>query len=43
MKTEIQPLLEEYWFDDLKKADTEVKENLLDGVPESGESNDNRS
>lgn len=43
VKTEIQPLLEEYWFDDPKKAETQVKENLLDGVPENGESNDNRS
>lgn len=43
VKTEIQPLLEEYWFDDPKKAETQVNENLLDGVPENGESNDNRS
>ena len=33
VETEIQPLLEEYWFDDLKKADDAVRE-LLDGVPE---------
>ena len=31
VKTEIQPLLEEYWFDDLEKADDAVGE-LLDGV-----------
>lgn len=43
VKTEIQPLLEEYWFDDPKKAVKAVKENLLAGVPENGESNDNRS
>ncbi len=36
VKTEIQPLLEEYWFDDPKKAGTQVKENLLDGIPENG-------
>ncbi len=30
VKTEIQPLLEEYWFDDLKKADVEVGK-LLEG------------
>ena len=28
VKTEIQPLLEEYWFDDPKKAGTEVKKLL---------------
>ena len=31
VETEIQPLLEEYWFDNLGKADEEV-EKLLDGV-----------
>ena len=31
VETEIQPLLEEYWFDDLGKADEEV-EKLLEGV-----------
>ena len=31
VRTEIQPLLEEYWFDDLKKADEEV-DRLLSGV-----------
>lgn len=31
VETEIRPLLEEYWFDDLKKADEEV-EPLLDGI-----------
>ena len=31
VETEIQPLLEEYWFDDLGKADAEVKK-LLDGL-----------
>lgn len=35
VETEIQPLLEEYWFDDPKKAETQVNENLLDGVPEN--------
>ena len=34
VETEIKPLLEEYWFDDLKKADDEVVK-LLDGVAES--------
>ncbi len=34
VKTELQPLLEEYWFDDLEKADDEVGK-LLDGVPEA--------
>ena len=28
VKTEIQPLLEEYWFDDLEKADVEVRKLL---------------
>ena len=31
VETEIKPLLEEYWFDDLAKADGEV-DKLLDGV-----------
>ena len=31
VETEIQPLLEEYWFDDLKKADDEVVK-LLEAV-----------
>ena len=31
VKTEIEPLLEEYWFDNLGRADEEVG-NLLDGV-----------
>ena len=31
VKTEIKPLLEEYWFDDLGKADGEVRK-LLDGA-----------
>ncbi len=34
VETELQPLLEEYWFDSLTKADDEV-EKLLDGVPEN--------
>ena len=28
VETEIQPLLEEYWFDDLGKADVEVRKLL---------------
>ena len=35
VKTEIEPLLDEYWFDDPEKAAKAVKENLLDGVPEN--------
>ena len=34
VETEIQPLLEEYWFDDLDKADAEVR-NLLEGVSDN--------
>ena len=31
MESELQPLLEEYWLDNLKNADDEVGK-LLDGV-----------
>ena len=41
VETELRPLLEEYWFDDLGKADTEVRK-LLNEVPGNGSSNDNQ-
>ena len=40
VETELQPLLEEYWFDDLGKADGEVRK-LLEGVARDGDNNDN--